>query len=166
MLLTKKSTIFLFFFVKYCYGDKNGPQSLPDILKIFSAGEYSFRVGQPLSVHNPQVSRHQIHKVQLVDTAGYGNCLGLTIDTSETVILECPGKKAVNPGCFDVITVNKSSASDRQVTVACVQAVSSKCVGITTPNSLKISLSCLSSESKFPLSSTIVVPNNGPPPRM
>lgn len=83
-------------------GDQKVPEGLSSILEQFKRGEYSFQVGQFLSVYDPEKSKDKHYKVHQID--GYGNCLGLTTDAFETIVLQCPGKKPERPGCFDIFT--------------------------------------------------------------
>lgn len=82
--------------------NKTEENPVSDILDKFKKGEYSFQAGQYISVYNPEKSKEESYEVHQVE--GYGNCLGITTDAFETVLLECPGRKSEKPGCFDVFT--------------------------------------------------------------
>lgn len=66
------------------------------------------------------------------------NCMGITTQNNETVILQCLNDTSVksDTGCFKIYT------SDNKVHHACQKQVEEQCVGITTPSNLIVLLEC------------------------
>ncbi|XP_023309928.1 uncharacterized protein LOC108905683 isoform X2 [Anoplophora glabripennis] len=147
------------FFLTYSQGEDSqsteaNNATLQSYLDIFAKGEYKFETGQFLPVHSPDKSAITNYKVHVIE--GYNNCLGLTTDAYETIVLECPGKKPEKPECFNIFTPksqihNKTIVPAREIVSKCVSAVHSNCLGVTTPRSWKISLHCMHTDLTTPI---------------
>ncbi|XP_018564175.1 uncharacterized protein LOC108905683 isoform X3 [Anoplophora glabripennis] len=171
MFLSTKSLPFFLFFVIYCHGQgspERNKTSLQLFLDAFAKGEYKFEIGQSLAVYDSEESKEKSYKVHTID--GYDNCLGLTTDAFETIVLECPGKKLEKPECFSIFTPktkpqNKTIIPAREIVKVCIRTIGAHCVGVATPLKCMILLKCLPSSTIVPQFG-IRVPSNGPPPRM
>lgn len=67
------------------------------------------------------------------------NCYGVTLDSNETVILECISKKHEKYGCFSVINLK-----NKQEQTVCTKILNETCAGITTPLKWSVALACYS----------------------
>lgn len=70
------------------------------------------------------------------------DCYGLTLDSNETIILECISKKRIKhikPGCFPII-----NPKTQQEQIVCSKILDVECIGITSPMNWTVTLACYS----------------------
>lgn len=91
------------------------------------------------------------------------NCYGLTLDSNETVILECISNNTlpneeVKSGCFRIIN---QKIKTQQEHIVCTKVLNDTCVGITTPLKQSVVLACYSQSknirSKYMLISKLIL---------
>ncbi|XP_018573934.1 uncharacterized protein LOC108912981 [Anoplophora glabripennis] len=90
-----------------------------------------------------EIKNYEIHILH-----GHENCRGITMESFETVVLDCSNKVPERVGCYDVFSPvfsedNKIIGPDRKVGNVCVRILNEWCVGLTTPKNWTIPLSCL-----------------------
>ncbi|XP_018573927.1 uncharacterized protein LOC108912975 [Anoplophora glabripennis] len=103
-------------------------------------GKLNFKASQKIDANFVEYSK----KIPMVYSYWLPNsdCYGITLDSNETIILECISKerlKYVKSGCFPVI-----NPKVEQEQIVCSKILDAACVGITSPMNWTVALACYS----------------------
>lgn len=102
--------------------------SVRNCYKIYTPDQYV----SPYSCLSNEVSDACVHLIENT------NCMGITTQNNETIVLECPDDKSATneTGCFKIYT------SEDKVRRVCQKQIEERCVGIVTPSNLTVLLEC------------------------
>ncbi|XP_018564179.1 uncharacterized protein LOC108905683 isoform X6 [Anoplophora glabripennis] len=145
MFLSTKSLPFFLFFVIYCH--------VIGLLDKYESGNYSFQEGTTFQIFKPDQSVDSGEKGESVSVSsveGRQECLGITTEISETIVLDCPETQPNEPGCFYIFSPSDESGDaklndETQIEKACVEVLNERCVGIVTPKDWTLPLHCIES---------------------
>ncbi|XP_018564171.1 uncharacterized protein LOC108905681 [Anoplophora glabripennis] len=101
-----------------------------------SKGHFNFYAGQRLPVTNLDAlsAVSKFYTVKQLD--GYGNCLGFTLETLGTIVLQCHGETLDKDSCFKVlkekINENGTTSFTEKERRVCADKLNESCAGLAT----------------------------------
>lgn len=132
--------------MKFSYYNHEKQWTYRQFVKKYLENEYS---GKNLPLFDLKYKGYNLEPTDSFDIYTYWvpktSCLGITLESNETIILECvvQKEKQEQPGCFQLITEENERQS------VCTKVLNEACVGFTTPKNLSVALACYNTGTYF-----------------